>query len=367
MASHSLRDIQPLSFPGLESSAPIIIAGPCSAETEEQTLDAARALSGIGIAIFRAGIWKPRTMPGGFEGVGDRGLPWLQDVKRETGMAVATEVATVEHVHAALDAGIDILWMGARTSANPFAMQDIADALQGHQEVTVLVKNPLNPDLDLWLGALQRICNSGITRLGAVHRGFSSAGEHIYRNNPQWHIPFELRRHAPDMTILCDPSHIGGKRQYIEHLSQIALDTGFDGLMIESHCHPDEALSDSAQQVTPDDLKGILDRLVVRSSAPVEDELTLLRQQIDDCDHELLAVLARRMTVSREIGQFKKSNNLRVVQPARYQDMIKARLEEGNSLGLQDHFTQQVMQCIHEESVRQQLDLFNGSSSNPEL
>ena len=356
MHSIVLQDIQPLTFPGSEHGKPILIAGPCSAETEEQTLDAARALSAIGVKIFRAGVWKPRTMPGGFEGVGDRGLPWLQTVRRETGMMVATEVATTDHVRAALDADIDILWIGARTSTNPFAMQEIADALHGHDEVTVLVKNPLNPDLDLWLGALQRILGAGITRLGAVHRGFSSAGEHIYRNNPQWHIPFELRRLAPGMTILCDPSHIGGKRQFVEPLSQIALDTGFDGLMIESHCHPDEALSDSAQQVTPSELDGILGRLVVRSGLPVDDELALLRQQIDDCDHELLAVLARRMTVSREIGRFKKAHNLRVVQPLRYQEMIKARLDEGSTLGLDTDFTQRVMQSIHEESVRQQLD-----------
>lgn len=359
MSHISLQDIQPLSFSGVENGGPIVIAGPCSAETEQQTLETARALSAIGVKVFRAGIWKPRTLPGGFEGVGDRGLSWLQTVKSETGMMVATEVATVEHVRAALDAGIEILWMGARTSTNPFAMQEIADVLKGHDEVTVLVKNPLNPDLDLWLGALQRIRNAGITRLGAVHRGFSSAGEHIYRNNPQWHIPFELRRLAPGMTILCDPSHIGGKRQYVEPLSQIALDTGFDGLMIESHCRPDEALSDSAQQVTPDDLKGILDRLIVRSGLPVDDELALLRQEIDDCDHELLAVLARRMSVSRDIGRFKKANNLRVLQPARYQDMIKARLDEGHSLGLDERFTQLVMQAIHEESVRQQVNLID--------
>lgn len=350
---HSLQEIQPLSFAGMDAGAPIIIAGPCSAETERQTLDTARALSAIGLKIFRAGVWKPRTMPGGFEGVGDLGLPWLQAVKRETGMLVATEVATVDHVRAALDAGIDILWMGARTSANPFAMQDIADMLHGHDEVTVLVKNPLNPDLDLWIGALQRIQGAGITRLAAVHRGFSSAGQHVYRNDPQWHIPFELRRYAPGMTILCDPSHIGGKRGFVELLAQQALDMGFDGLMIESHCDPCNALSDSAQQVTPDDLGAILQRLVIRSGAPIEDELTLLRQQIDDCDHELLAVLARRMSVSREIGRFKKSQNLRVVQPARYQDMMSARREEADSLGLSPDFIQHVMQAIHEESVRQ--------------
>lgn len=353
----SLQDIQPLRFPGIDDGAPIVIAGPCSAETEQQTLDTARALSAIGVKVFRAGIWKPRTMPGCFEGVGDAGLQWLRRVKKELGMAVATEVATVEHVRAALDAGIDILWIGARTSANPFAMQDVADQLKGHNEVTVLVKNPVNPDLELWMGALQRIHNAGITRLGAVHRGFSSAGQHLYRNDPQWHIPFELRRHAPGMTLLCDPSHIGGKRRFVEQLSQIALDTGFDGLMIESHCHPDSALSDSAQQVTPDMLKAILDRLIVRSGLPVDDDLVLLRQQIDDCDHELLAVLARRMSVSREIGRFKKSQNLRVVQPARYQDMIKARLDEAESLGLKTEFIERLMQAIHEESVRQQLKL----------
>ena len=355
----SLQDIQQLALPGVDDGAPIVIAGPCSAETEQQTLDAARALSAIGVKVFRAGIWKPRTMPGGFEGVGDIGLQWLQRVKDETGMAVAIEVATVEHVRAALDAGIDILWIGARTSANPFAMQDVADILQGHDEVTVLVKNPVNPDLELWMGALQRIRNAGITRLGAVHRGFSSAGEHIYRNDPQWHIPFELRRYAPSMTILCDPSHIGGKREFVEPLSQQALDMGFDGLMIECHCDPDHALSDSAQQVTPESLGDILERLVIRSGLPIEDELALLRQQIDDCDHELLAVLARRMSVSREIGRFKKAQNLRVVQPARYQDMINARLDEANSLGLSQSFTKLIIQAIHEESVRQQLNLIN--------
>lgn len=343
----------------MESGLPLVIAGPCSAESEQQTLETARALSAIGVKVYRAGIWKPRTMPGSFEGIGDEGLQWLQAVKRETGMMVATEVATVEHVRAALDAGIDILWIGARTTANPFAVQDIADQLQGQDEITVLVKNPVNPDLDLWLGALQRFSNAGITRLGAVHRGFSSAGAHIYRNDPQWHIPFELRRLASGMTLLCDPSHIGGKREYVEPLSQLAMDAGFDGLMIESHCKPAQALSDSAQQITPNELKSILDRLVVRSGAPIEDELALLRQQIDDCDHELLAVLARRMSISREIGRFKKANNLRVVQPARYQDVMNARVDEGNRLGLDPDFTQRIMQAIHEDSVRQQLDIMN--------
>jgi len=353
---NTLQDIQALRLPGVDDGSPIIIAGPCSAETQQQTLDTARAISATGVKVFRAGLWKPRTVPGCFEGVGCRGLEWLQQVKRETGMLIATEVATVEHVHDALAAGIDVLWVGARTSANPFAMQAIADALQGHGEVIVLVKNPVNPDLELWIGALQRLLGAGITRLAAVHRGFSSAGAHIYRNDPQWHIPFELRRRAPGMTILCDPSHIGGKQEFVEPLSQLALDAGFDGLMIECHCNPDKALSDSAQQITPDQLHGILNRLVIRSGAPIDDELSMLRQQIDDCDHELLAVLARRMSVSREIGCFKKAHNLRVVQPARYQDVMKARLEEGRQLGLDEDFIQRLMQAIHEESVRQQLD-----------
>ena len=352
MGTVSIQEIKPLDI----ADSLVIIAGPCSAETEKQTLETAMALSAIGVNVFRAGIWKPRTMPGGFEGVGDKGLEWLQRVKQETGMLTATEVATMEHVNAALNAGIDILWVGARTTANPFAVQDIADALHGHDEVIVLIKNPVNPDLELWIGAIQRILNAGVSCVGAVHRGFSAAGEHLYRNDPQWHIPFDLRRLAPGMTILCDPSHIGGKRELVEPLSQQALDMGFDGLMIETHCDPDHALSDSAQQITPEELKSIKDRLVIRSGTPVEDELALLRQQIDDCDHELLAVLARRMSVSREIGRFKKTNNLRVVQPQRYQDVLKNRLTEGERLALDPDFVQRVMQTIHEESVRQQLD-----------
>ena len=358
MPTRSLQDIVPLHDLG----EPLIIAGPCSAESEQQILDTARALNAVGVKVFRAGIWKPRTMPGGFEGVGNDGLSWLRRVKQETDMTIATEVATVDHVRAALDAGIDVLWIGARTTANTFAMQDIADTLQGNDKVTVLVKNPLNPDLDLWLGALQRLAYAGVTRLGAVHRGFSSAGAHYYRNDPQWHIPFELRRCVPELTILCDPSHIGGKREYVKSLSQQALDMGFDGLMIESHCNPDQALSDSAQQITPADLKAILDRLVVRSGTPIEDELALLRQQIDDCDQELLAVLARRMSVSHEIGVFKKTHNLRIVQPARYQALIDERIRQASRLGLAPDFIKTVMESIHEESVRQQLD----DPNNPE-
>ena len=360
MSNIGLDSILPLPF----SDGPLVIAGPCSAETEQQTLETAQALKAIGVKVFRAGVWKPRTIPGGFEGVGDRALSWLQRVKQETGMLVATEVATVEHVRAALDSGIDILWIGARTTANPFAVQDIADALQGNDKIIVLVKNPVNPDLDLWIGAMLRILNAGITHVGAVHRGFSFMGEHFYRNDPQWHIPFELRRRAPQMTILCDPSHIGGKRDLVFPLASEAMAMGFDGLMIESHCNPDTALSDSLQQITPDNLKSLLGRLDFRLGTLVDDKLALLRQQIDDCDHELLAVLARRMSVSREIGLFKKANNLRVVQPQRYQAIINNRLGEGVRLNLNQDFVKRIFEAIHEESVRQQLDRIDDSLSN---
>ena len=229
----------PISIEGLNPKKPVVIAGPCSAETEEQVMTTAKELASFGIKIFRAGIWKPRTKPGGFEGVGEPGLEWLKRVKEETGMANATEVATVAHVEAALNANVDILWIGARTSANPFAMQEIADALKDHPEVNVLVKNPVNPDIELWIGALQRLYNAGIRHLGAIHRGFSTYGKHLYRNVPQWHIAIELRRRIPQMQIFTDPSHMGGKRELVAPLSQEAMDLGFDGLMVESHCSPD--------------------------------------------------------------------------------------------------------------------------------
>ncbi|MDE6225172.1 MAG: 3-deoxy-7-phosphoheptulonate synthase, partial [Muribaculaceae bacterium] len=257
-------DLKPL-FDDIDPNSPLIIAGPCSAETEEQVLSTARQLAATGIKVFRAGIWKPRTKPGGFEGIGAEGLEWLKKVKAETGMKVATEVANHEHVRQALEAGIDLIWIGARTSANPFAMQEIADTLaEIGRDVPVLVKNPVNPDLELWIGAIQRIYNAGFHRLGAIHRGFSSYGKHLYRNLPQWHIPSELRRRAPELPIICDPSHIGGKRELVAPLAQQAYDMGFNGLIIESHCDPDCAWSDKDQQVTPEILNVILNMLVVR-------------------------------------------------------------------------------------------------------
>ena len=285
---------------------PLVIAGPCSAETEEQVMETARQLHGFGIRIFRAGIWKPRTKPGSFEGVGKEGLLWLKRVKEKLGMYVATEVANTRHVHDALAAGVDILWIGARTTANPFAVQEIADALEG-TDIPVLIKNPVNPDLDLWIGALERIYNAGVRKIAAIHRGFSSYDEKIYRNLPFWHIPIELRRLMPEVPILCDPSHIGGKRELVGPISQQAMDLNFDGLIVETHPNPDKAWSDTKQQVTPEMLNSILNALVIRDTHQTTESLTALRRQIDECDNHLLELLARRMRISVEIGQYKRT------------------------------------------------------------
>lgn len=357
-----LQDIKPLSFDGVNPDKPLVIAGPCSAESENQVLDTAKSLAKNGIKIFRAGIWKPRTKPGGFEGVGIKGLLWLQEVKKETGMLTATEVANHEHVIAALDSGVDILWIGARTSANPFAMQEIADALKGHNDVTVLVKNPVNPDIELWIGAMLRIYNAGVRRIGAIHRGFSTYGKHLFRNEPQWHIPIELHRRIPNLPILCDPSHMGGKRELIGPISQQALDMGFNGLIIESHCNPDCALSDAKQQVTPDSLNLIINTLVLRQTKQSTENLALLRQRIDECDNELLEVLSRRMAIAREIGQYKKEHNMQVVQAQRYSTMMSQRHNQAEELGMSGDFIETVMQAVHEESVRQQIRVINSNA-----
>ena len=353
-----MEDVKNIQFEGVDPKRPIVIAGPCSAETEEQVMATARELAKNGVKIFRAGIWKPRTKPGGFEGVGEQGLAWLRRVKEETGMLVATEVATKQHVKAALVAGVDVLWIGARTSANPFAMQEIADALAG-VDVPVLVKNPVNPDLELWIGAMQRLYNAGLRRIGAIHRGFSAYGKHLYRNMPQWHIPIELRRRLPNLTIFCDPSHIGGKRELVAPLSQQAMDMGFDGLIIESHCEPDSAWSDKSQQVTPEVLNFILHTLVVRDSVQTTESLALLRQQIDQIDSELLEALSKRMRVSREIGQYKKEHSMPVVQTGRYDDILNSRARSAEELGMSGEFMKVVYQAIHEESVRQQIEVLN--------
>lgn len=353
-----MNDIKPIKFCGVDSKRPVVIAGPCSAETEEQVMETAKDLAKNGVRIFRAGIWKPRTKPGGFEGVGSVGLTWLQEVKKETGMLVATEVANKQHVEEALNAGVDVLWIGARTSANPFAMQEIADSLVG-ADVPVLVKNPVNSDLELWIGAMQRIYNAGIRQIGAIHRGFSAYGKHLYRNMPQWHIPIELRRRMPELTLICDPSHIGGKRELVAPLSQQAMDMGFDGLIVESHCDPDSAWSDKSQQVTPEVLNFILNMLVVRDTTQTTESLTLLRQQIDQIDNDLLEALSKRMRISREIGQYKKEHSMPVVQTGRYDDILNSRAAAAEELGMNGDFMKTVYQAIHEESVRQQIDVLN--------
>lgn len=355
-----MEDLQPITLEGIDPQKPLLIAGPCSAETEEQVIQTATELAANGVKIFRAGIWKPRTKPGGFEGVGVEGLQWLKKVKELTGMYTSTEVATKQHVEAALEAGVDLLWIGARTSANPFAMQEIADALQeAGADVPVLIKNPVNPDLELWIGAMQRIYNAGIKRIGAIHRGFSAYGKHLYRNLPQWHIPIELRRRMPNLPIICDPSHIGGKRELVAPISQQALDMGFDGLIIESHCDPDCAWSDKSQQVTPDVLNFIVNTLVFRDESHTTESLTLLRQQIDTLDNELLEVLNKRMRVSREIGQYKKEHRMPVLQAGRYDDIIQSRVKLAMEMGMSSDFMKSVLAAIHEESVRQQIEILN--------
>ncbi|MCM1301317.1 MAG: bifunctional 3-deoxy-7-phosphoheptulonate synthase/chorismate mutase type II [Alistipes senegalensis] len=347
-------------FHDIDVRRPVIIAGPCSAETEAQTLETARRLAAAGFRVFRAGLWKPRTKPGGFEGVGAEGLAWLRRVKRETGMYVATEVATREHVAAAVQGGIDLLWIGARTSANPFAVQEIADALRefiarSGVDIPVLVKNPVSPDLELWIGAIERLRNAGVRRLGAVHRGFTSAEKSLYRNVPMWSVPIELHRRMPELPLFCDPSHLGGRRDVVATLAQQAMDLGFDGLLVEAHCSPDEAWSDGAQQLTPESLAEICGRLVIRKASATTDGLAALRAEIDRLDDELLDLLARRMAVSRDIGRYKKEHAIAVLQTARYEELLARRIRQAEAAGMDGDFMRRLLQAIHEESVRQQL------------
>lgn len=350
-------DLSPLNLPS-DNERPLVIAGPCSAETEEQVMTTARQLAEKGCHNFRAGVWKPRTKPGGFEGKGEEALPWLQRVKKETGMLVSTEVAKPEHVELCLKYGIDILWIGARTTANPFAMQDLADALKG-TDIPVFVKNPVNPDLELWIGAMERINQAGIKRMAAIHRGFSSFDKKIYRNLPMWQIPMELHRRIPNLPIICDPSHIGGRRELIAPLCQQAMDLGFDGLIVESHCSPDEAWSDAKQQVTPEVLDYILSLLIVRDEHVTTEGINMLRKQVDELDNELMNLLSKRMRVCREIGQYKKEHNMTVFQANRYSEILDKRGAQGCLLGMSPEFIAQVFESVHEESVRQQVEIIN--------
>jgi len=340
---------------GLYGDGPVVIAGPCSAESEEQVLETGFALARMGIKVLRAGLWKPRTHPGGFEGVGARGLSWLQRIKRETGMLLATEVATPEHVSAALEAGIDIFWIGARTTANPFAVQQLADALQGH-DVPVLVKNPMSPDLELWIGAMQRLAAAGVKHIGAIHRGFTPSTPHEqYRNTPRWDIAIELKQRYPALCILCDPSHMGGRRELVGELSRQALTMGFDGLFVESHCCPDQALSDASQQLSPSALLQMLSQLDPRHGEDSSEELEQLRQRIDECDRELVGLLARRMAVVREIGHYKQRHHVAVVQTSRFNIVLRQAIELARTEGMSEEFITTVMHAIHDEAVRQQV------------
>ena len=351
-------NLEPLNLPGVENKRPLVIAGPCSAETEEQVMETALQLAKNGVKIFRAGVWKPRTKPGGFEGHGAIALPWMKRVKEETGMLVTTEVATAKHVEQALEAGIDILWIGARTRANPFAVQDIADALKGI-DIPVLVKNPINPDLELWVGALERVNGAGIKRIAAIHRGFSSYDKKIYRNLPMWQIPIELSRRIPNLPLICDPSHIGGRRDLIAPLCQQAMDVGMDGLIIESHCNPDSAWSDANQQVSPDILDYILNMLVIRDQIQTTESIVALRKQIDDIDNQIMDMLAKRMRVCREIGHYKKEHGMTIVQTSRYSEILDRRGAQAALCGINPGCVRLIFEAIHEESVAQQVEIIN--------
>lgn len=350
-------NLQPLHLPS-DNERPIVMAGPCSAETEAQVMQTAQALARKGCHIFRAGLWKPRTKPGGFEGQGQKALPWLRRVKEETGMLIATEVATPQHVELCLKHSIDVLWIGARTTANPFAMQALADSLHG-VDIPVLVKNPVNPDLELWIGSMERINRAGIRRLGAIHRGFSSYGGKLYRNSPMWQIPLELRRRIPALPILCDPSHIGGRRELIAPLCQQAMDLGFDGLIVETHHTPDQAWSDAQQQVTPDRLDVILSHLVVRDKQQTVEAIDQLRRQIDDLDNQLIELLSNRMRICREIGRYKREHNITVFQASRYNEILEKRGAQATHCDMSAEFVATVFENVHQESVRQQMKIIN--------
>jgi chorismate mutase len=336
---------------------PLVIAGPCSAETEDQMLTIARELKQIeAVRVFRAGIWKPRTRPNCFEGVGEKGLEWLKKVKDETGLLTTTEVANGQHVELALKHGVDILWIGARTSVNPFSVQEIADALKG-VDIPVMVKNPINTDLALWMGAIERIHGAGINKLAAIHRGFSSAEKSKYRNHPLWRIPMELKRRLPELPLICDPSHISGNRDLVESICQKAMDIDMDGLMVETHHIPEEAWSDAAQQVTPLKLHNIIKGLALKSEYPEdgkECELEQLRKQIDTIDNEILEALSMRFNIVQRIGEAKIKSNVTALQVHRLDEMMNKRMKLAEDVGLRSEFAREIYNVIHEESVRNQ-------------
>ncbi len=356
-------EINPIKHWLPQINNPLIIAGPCSLETEEQTMETARMLAkDHRVFVYRGGVWKPRTRPGSFEGIGSIGLKWLQMVREETGLPVGTEIANAQHAEEALKAGLDVLWIGARSTASPFVVQEIADVVQGTDAV-VMVKNPVNPDVQLWVGAFERLSRAGIKNLVAIHRGFTPFRETEYRNYPNWKTVIELRRLMPNLPIICDPSHIGGKREYLYDISQKAFDMGLEGLMIESHRDPSCALSDKEQQLTPADLAKLLDRLIIRNATTenkqFENQLELLRNRIDALDRELLETLSARMEIARQIGQYKKDNNVTALQIGRFSELMDKRIKLGESLSLNGHLVQQLFQHIHEDSVRLQTEIMD--------
>lgn len=345
-----------------EHERPAVISGPCSAESREQVISIARQLAGIPkVKAMRAGIWKPRTRPSAFEGVGEVGLKWMQEVQQQTGLKVSVEVAKPSHVELALKYGMDILWIGARTTGNPFSIQELAEALDG-VDVPVMVKNPLNPDLKLWLGALERFNQAGITKLAAVHRGFHCYDEGPYRNNPRWEIPIELKRLVPGLPIICDPSHICGNRHMIAEVAQKALDLEMNGLMIETHTDPDNALTDSIQQIVPEALKNILSELTIRiekGSREFSDKLEELRLKIDQIDKQLIEVLGKRMNIVHEMGEYKRDHNITILQIERWRDIINSRLKIADKHGLERDFLLRLLQLVHNESIRMQTEILN--------
>ena len=356
-------DINPIKtwLPKIDN--PLLISGPCSLETEKQAMETAKLLAkDKRVFVYRGGVWKPRTRPGSFEGVGSIGLKWLQLVRQETGLPVGTEVANAQHTEEALKAGLDVIWIGARSTASPFVVQEIADVVKGTNAV-VMVKNPLNPDVQLWIGAIERIHQAGIKNIVAIHRGFSPFSETKYRNYPNWQTVIELRQSLPNLPIICDPSHIAGKREYLYEISQKAFDMGMEGLMIESHIDPSCALSDAAQQVTPADLAKLLDRLVIRhenaNNPEFENRLDVLRNRIDSIDAELLETLSSRVAIVKQIGRYKKENNVTALQINRWSKLMEDRVNIGRKLEINENFVKTLFQLIHEDSVRMQTEIMD--------
>ncbi len=359
-------DIVPVGEWGIfPEGKPLMIAGPCSAESEVQVMETARRIKSLGINVFRAGIWKPRTHPNTFEGVGTVGLKWMQRVKNELGMKICTEVASEKHIFDCLKFGVDMVWIGARTTANPFLVQELAEALRD-MDIPVLVKNPVSPDIDLWIGALERLNQAGIKKLGVIHRGFSTSGKIRYRNSPEWQLAVELRSRCPELPFFCDPSHIAGDRKYLQEISQRSLDLGLDGLMIESHCDPSCALSDASQQLTPEDLGTLMKNLAVRNpdsdSPEYKENIDRLREQIDAIDDQILSDIAMRMRISREIGEYKKRNNIAIIQASRWDAVLEKVTARGAEYGLSEHFISVIFNAIHDASVQVQNEILSGTA-----